>query len=113
MDLLKSIEQIFEYKEISERKVKLAAVQLKDQASAWWAKTKAIREQCTKKKVKTWEKMKSLISEAFWWTMQSPFHQLQHVRQGDHSVEENAEFHHLVECNNLNEFREKLVIRWA
>jgi len=60
------VERAFEFKEIPEdQKVKLVALKLRSFASLWWTNLLAKRFRQGKKKIRTWDKMKSKLKARF------------------------------------------------
>ena len=60
------MERAFEFKEIPEdQKVKLVALKLRSFASLWWTNLLAKRVRQGKKKIRTWDKMKSKLKAWF------------------------------------------------
>ncbi|CAB4263480.1 unnamed protein product [Prunus armeniaca] len=54
VDWLNTVERIFDYKEVSdEKKVKIVAIKLKSNASAWWEQLKTRRDRTGKSKIKS------------------------------------------------------------
>jgi len=63
---LQAVERTFECKEVPEdEKVKLVALKLKSFASLWWTNLLAKRVRQGKKKIRTWDKMKSKLKVRF------------------------------------------------
>ena len=63
---LQAVERVFEFKEIpEEKKVKIVALKLRSFASLWWTHLLAKRVRQGKKKIRTWEKMKSKLKARF------------------------------------------------
>ena len=63
---LQAVERVFEFKEIPEdKKVKNVALKLRSFASLWWTHLLAKRVRQGKKKIRTWEKMKSKLKARF------------------------------------------------
>ena len=55
LDWLRTVERIFDYKDIpDEKKVKLVALKLRKYTSIWWAKLMARRARKGKAKIRTW-----------------------------------------------------------
>lgn len=66
IDWLHEVERIFDYKEVLDcLKVKLIAIKLKGQASAWGEQLKRSRERQGKSKISDWEKMKKKMKGHF------------------------------------------------
>ncbi|KAI4370510.1 hypothetical protein MLD38_018860 [Melastoma candidum] len=66
MDWMHTIERIFDYKEVpEERKVKLAALNLKKYARLWWENTNQQRRREGRDKIRTWSKMKRFMTKRY------------------------------------------------
>ncbi|VFQ90318.1 unnamed protein product [Cuscuta campestris] len=104
---LETIERVFDYTEVLEdRKVKLVALKFRGYASTWWTNTTTKRKREGKVAVKTWTKMRTLLRKKFIPThyIRENFARLQHLRQGNRSVEEyNREFEELLMRCDLQE----------
>ncbi|ONH94846.1 hypothetical protein PRUPE_7G034800 [Prunus persica] len=94
VDWLNTVERIFDYKEVSdEKKVKIVAIKLKRNASAWWEQLQTRRDRTGKSKIKTWEKMKKELKRKFLPEnyLQTNFLKLHNLRQGNWAIEEYTE----------------------
>jgi len=66
LDWLRTVERVFDYKDIPEdKRVKLVASKLRKYASIWWANLVAMRVRQGKEKIRTWAKMKSKLKARF------------------------------------------------
>ncbi|XP_050368930.1 uncharacterized protein LOC126787035 [Argentina anserina] len=91
---LNTVERVFDYKVVpDEDRVKMVAIKLTKQASAWWETLKLRRERLGKSKIKSWEKMKKAMKEKFLPDnyVQDSFMKLHGLRQGLRSVDEFTE----------------------
>ncbi|VFQ90812.1 unnamed protein product [Cuscuta campestris] len=91
IEWLEMIERVFDYTEVLEdKKVKLVALKFRGYASTWWTNTTTKRKREGKAAVKTWTKMRALLKKKFIPThyIRENFARLQHLRQGNRSVEE-------------------------
>nr|GFA99558.1 reverse transcriptase domain-containing protein [Tanacetum cinerariifolium] len=88
IDWLVTIEEVFEFKEVPEKKrVPLIATKLRGRASAWWQQLKLTREKVGKSRVADWVKMKKLLRENFIphnykWLMYQRLQNLKQVSKG-------------------------------
>ncbi|CAL5362151.1 unnamed protein product [Camellia sinensis] len=108
---LNTIEQIFDYGEVSiEKKVKLVAIRLKGRASTWWEQLQLNRCRCGKEKIHDWEKMKKKLKGHF-----LPFNYLQSVYlKQDGSVNEYTKaFYQFITRADLSEREEQRVARYV
>ena len=66
LDWLRTVERVFDYKDIPEdKRVQLVASKLQKYASVWWANLVARRVRQGKEKIQTWAKMKSKLKARF------------------------------------------------
>ena len=66
LDWLHTVERVSEYKDVSkDKKVKLAALGLRKNASLWWTNLSAKRVRERQPRIRTWEKMKSMLKARF------------------------------------------------
>ncbi|XP_062001678.1 uncharacterized protein LOC133718811 [Rosa rugosa] len=116
LDWLGVVEEIFELKEVPEKKrVSLIATRLRGHASAWWLQLKKQRVRQGKKKITSWDKMKKHMRAVFLPPNLTRliYQQLQNIRQGLRNVTDySTEFYQLVARNDLSETDEQLVARY-
>ncbi|VFQ83161.1 unnamed protein product [Cuscuta campestris] len=115
IEWLETIERVFDYTEVPEdKKVKLVALKFRGYASTWWTNTTTKRKKDGKVSVKTWTKMRTLLKKKFTPThyIRENFARLQHLRQGNWSVEEyNREFEELLmRCDLQENYSQTFVI---
>nr|GEX22574.1 reverse transcriptase domain-containing protein [Tanacetum cinerariifolium] len=93
IDWLVTIEEVFEFKEVPEKKrVPLIATKLRGRASAWWQQLNLTREKVGKSRVADWVKMKKLLRENFipHNYQRLMYQRLQNLKQGGASGSGNA-----------------------
>ncbi|VFQ96419.1 unnamed protein product, partial [Cuscuta campestris] len=116
IEWLETIERVFDYTEVPEdKKVKLVALKFRGYASTWWTNTTTKRKREGKAAVKTWTKMRALLKKKFIPThyIRENFARLQHLRQGNWSVEEyNREFEELLMRCDLQENDSQTFVRY-
>ncbi|VFQ71309.1 unnamed protein product [Cuscuta campestris] len=116
IDWLETIERVFDYTEVSkDKKVKLVALKFRSYASTWWTNTTTKCKREGKAAVKTWAKMRALLKKKFIPTdyIRENFARLQHLRQGNRSVEEyNREFEELLMRCDLQENDSQTFVRY-
>jgi len=98
-----------------DKKVKLVALKLRKYASLWWTNlcNKRIRER--KKKIHSWEKMKSKLKARFLPSsyIQDSYSQLHNLTQGDMNVAEyTREFEKLLIKCDIQEPEEQIIVRY-
>ncbi|VFQ86099.1 unnamed protein product, partial [Cuscuta campestris] len=107
IEWLETIEHVFDYTEVlDDKKVKLVALKFRGYASTWWTNTTTKRKREGKAAIKTWTKMRALLKKKFIPThyIRENFASLQHLRQGNRSVEEYIrEFEELLMWCDLQE----------
>ncbi|VFQ77733.1 unnamed protein product [Cuscuta campestris] len=116
IEWLETVERVFDYAEVPEdKKVKLVALKFRGYASTWWTNTTTKRKRKDKAAVKTWTKMRALLKKKFIPThyIRENFARLQHLRQGNQSVEEyNREFEELLMRCDLQENDSQTFVRY-
>ncbi|VFQ73672.1 unnamed protein product [Cuscuta campestris] len=116
IEWLETIERVFDYTEVPEdKKVKLVALKFRGYASTWWTNTTTKRKREGKAAVQTWTKMRALLKKKFIPThyIRENFARLQHLRQGNRSVEEyNREFEELLMRCDLQENDSQTFVRY-
>nr|GEV94334.1 hypothetical protein [Tanacetum cinerariifolium] len=116
IDWLVTVEEVFEFKEVPEKKrVLLIATKLRGKASAWWQQLKLTRERVGKSRVTDWVKMKKLLRENFipYNNQRLMYQRLQNLKQGTKSVEDyTTEFFQLIARNDIQETKDQLVSRY-
>jgi len=116
VELLQTVERIFEFKQISEdKKVKLVALKLRKYASLLWTNLLTKRVRQGKGKIRTWEKMKAKLKARFLPPnyIQNNYTLLHHLTQDSMSVEEyTREFEKLLIKCDLQEVEEQTMVRY-
>ncbi|VFQ90819.1 unnamed protein product [Cuscuta campestris] len=116
IEWLETVEHAFDYAEVSEdKKVKLISLKFRGYASTWWANTTTKRGREGKAVVRTLTKMMALLKKKFIPThyVREKFARLQHLRQGNRSVEEyNQEFEELLMRCDLQENDSQMFVRY-
>ena len=84
------MKRIFEYKEVSDKKVKLVALKLQKYTSLWWTNLYAKRVRNRKEKIQKWEKVKAKLKARFVPSsyVQDSYVQLYNLTQGSMSMDE-------------------------
>ncbi|XP_021991183.1 uncharacterized protein LOC110887935 [Helianthus annuus] len=117
IDWLATVEEVFEYKEVSENKrVALIATRLRGRASAWWQQLKLTRNRLRKSRIVTWTKMKKCLPSNFLPRnfQRLMYQRLQNLKQGAKSVDDyTTEFYLLIARNDIQEPEEQLVSRYV
>ena len=93
----------------------LIVTRLRARAAAWWQQLKLTRSRLGKLKITTWEKMKKHLRATFlpYNHQRVMYQQLQHLRQGTHSVEDYImEYYQLVARNKIHEIEDQLMARY-
>ena len=66
LDWLRTVEKVFDYKDIPEdKRVKLVASKLRKYASIWWANLVAKRARKGKDKIRSWDQMRNKLKDKF------------------------------------------------
>ncbi|VFQ74025.1 unnamed protein product [Cuscuta campestris] len=115
IEWLETVERVFDYVEVPEdKKVKLVALKFRGYASTWWTNTTTKRKREGKAVVQTWTKMRALLKKFIPTDyIRENFARLQHLRQGNRSVEEyNREFEELLMRCDLQENDSQTFVRY-
>lgn len=116
LDWLRTVERVFDYKDIpEEKKVKLVALKLRKYASIWWANLMTKRARKGKGQIRTWTKMRDRLKSKFLPThyLHDNYLKLHNLKQGTKSVEEyTREFEQLLLKCDLNEEENQTLVRY-
>lgn len=119
IDWLSEIERVFEFKGYSdEKKCKVAILKFKGYASLWWEnvrKKKRERERERKNRVRSWDKLKSMMKKRFSPAnhKQDLYLKLHNLKQGDKKVEEYIrDFEGLMMRSDIPEEKEQTIARF-
>ena len=116
LDWLRTVERVFDYKDIpEEKKVKLVALKLRKYASIWWANLMTKRARKGKGKIRTWAKMRDKLKSKFLPThyLHDNYLKLHNLKQGTKSVEEyTREFEQLLLKCDLSEEENQTLVRY-
>ncbi|XP_009106784.1 uncharacterized protein LOC103832518 [Brassica rapa] len=116
LDWIVTVEEILEFKHVPLNQcVPVVAMQFRNRAAAWWTQLKTTRTRLNKPKIVTWDKLKKHLKKTFlpYNYEHLMFQKLQHLRQGNRTVEEYAtEFFLLLNRIDLHDSEHQIVARF-
>ncbi|XP_021999385.1 uncharacterized protein LOC110896229 [Helianthus annuus] len=116
LEWLQTVERVFDIREVPEDlKVKLVALKFRKHASIWWEHVQAKRRREGKRKVRTWEKLRSLMKKKFLPVThkQDTYLDYHNLCQGSLSVEDFiGEFERLRLCCDMEEDEKQIIARF-